>query len=618
MCGITGKIFFDKDRVISETELQSMTNVIEHRGPDDKGYYINKNVGLGFRRLSIIDLKTGHQPLSNSNGSVWITFNGEIYNYKELRRILEGKGHTFKTNTDTETIVYLYIEYGEDCVKFLRGMFAFVIWDDNKKQLFGARDRFGIKPFHYYIDNEKFVWGSEIKSISKSEDISRDINLTALDYYFAYGYTPRSSSIFNQIKKLKPAHRFVFKPFDKEKLKIDSYWEINFEPDFSKSESYWKEALFESLSESVQMRMVSDVPLGAFLSGGVDSSTVVSLMSRSSDQAIKTFSIGFKEEKYNELQYARLVAEKYNTDHHEFIIEPESIELLPKLVEAYDEPFSDSSAIPTYYVSKYTREHVTVALSGDGGDELFAGYNEYAKMSSLYSNVFNTKLLNTLFFGPLNKLTPDYFYGKGLSYYLSKDKNSLPAYICHWKDYERNDLFKKEVKNKIGKKLAEDIKKELFMFNDLDFVTKMQKLDMQTYMVDGILTKVDRASMMNSLEVRVPILDHKFAELSFQIPSTLKLNGKSKKYLLKETFKQILPHEIIAHKKQGFEMPLELWFKGSLKDYAYDELLNSKGLYEYLDKKKVKGILDNHQKGLRNYSEKIWSLLFLNEWLKRK
>ena len=617
MCGITGKLYFDKERKVSLEELTRMTDVITHRGPDDKGYYINNNVGLGFRRLSIIDLKTGHQPLSNNDEKLWITFNGEIYNYKEIRSGLEKKGYKFKTNTDTETIVNLYEEYGENCVDHLRGMFAFVIWDNKKKHLFGARDRFGIKPFHYYIDNEKIVWGSELKSITHANSVKKAINLESLDYYFAYGYSPRDRSIFNEIQKLKPGHSFVCKPFGKTPLKITQYWKIDFQPDFTKSEAYWKAAIYDCLNDAVKMRMISDVPLGAFLSGGVDSSTVVALMSKNSNSPIKTFSIGFKEEKYNELKYARLVAEKFNTNHHEFIVEPESIDLLPKLVNAYDEPFSDNSAIPTYYVSKYTREHVTVALSGDGGDELFAGYDEYAKYAALHNTWFNNKVTNKLLFNPLNKLIPDYFYGKGLSYYLSKNKRHIGAYMCEWKDYERVKLFRSEQRAIVEKNYAEQHKINLINATNGDFISKMQKLDMQTYMVDGILTKVDRASMMNSLEVRVPLLDHVFAELSFKIPSKYKLNGKLKKYILKESFKEILPPEILSHKKQGFEMPLSLWFKGSLKDYAYDELLTSKNLFQYLNKKNVNTILDNHQKGQRDYSQKIWSLLFLNEWLKQ-
>lgn len=617
MCGITGKILFNRNQHIDSSELQQMTDVIRHRGPDDEGHYIDNNVGLGFRRLSIIDLSTGHQPLSDNSGRYWITFNGEVYNYQEKRIELQKKGYVFKTNTDTEVIVNLFAEYKENCLAHLRGMFAFVIWDKNEKTLFGARDRFGIKPFHYYMDNEKFVWGSEIKSIINSSNIDKTISISSLDYYFAYGYSKRDQTIYENIKKLEPAQYFYLKPYESNKLSINTYWQIEFKPDYNKSEDYWKEQIYETLEDSVKMRMQSDVPLGAFLSGGVDSSTVVALMAKNSSKALKTFSIGFKEEKYNELKYARQVAERYQTDHHEFIVDPESIDLLPKLVSAYDEPFADSSAIPTYYVSKFTREHVTVALSGDGGDELFAGYNSYPKMLSLKNAFYNNRFTNKAIFGPINKIIPDYLYGKGYSYYLSKDKNLINAYFCFWKDYERQKVFNDEVRRSLNLNSSEKIKEAILRKADVDFISNMQFLDMQTYMVDSILTKVDRASMLNSLEARVPILDHKFAELSFKIPWDYKLHGDSKKHIFKEAFKKILPNDIISHKKQGFAIPLNLWFKGDLKDYAFDTLLNNSELSAYLDMNYVKRVLVNHQKGLRDYSTKIWSLLFLNEWLKQ-
>lgn len=613
MCGITGKIYFDKNREISLHELKRMTDVIQHRGPDDEGHFIEGNVGLGFRRLSIIDLKSGHQPLCDNNERYWLTFNGEIYNFQELREALQKKGYFFRTNSDTEVIINLYAEYKEKCLEHLRGMFAFVIWDSKEKELFGARDRFGIKPFYYYIDREKFVWGSEMKSIRVSDNVKTDISLESLDYYFAYGYTPRTQSIYNQIKKLKPGHSFVLKPFEKYKLTIKKYWEIYYSPDYTKSVDYWKESLYESLSESVKMRMISDVPLGAFLSGGVDSSIVVALMALNSGQPIKTFSIGFKEEKYNELKYARLIADTYKTEHHEFIVEPQSIELLPDLVRAYDEPFADSSAIPTYYVSKYTRNHVTVALSGDGGDELFAGYNDYNRMMKIYNRKLNFRKL----FSIINKMLPDYIHGKGLTNYLSKDKRFVWAFFGIWKDYERRKFYKPEIRRELEGNYAEKLKLNFLSTLNDDFLSNMQHIDMKTYLVDDVLTKVDVASMMNSLEVRVPLLDHKFAELSFKIPSKFKIKDGVTKYILKEAFKEILPAEIISHKKQGFAVPLNLWFKGDLKDYTYEELLNSRHLYNYLDKKYIVKLLDNHQKGLRDFSQKIWSLLFLNEWLKQ-
>ncbi len=613
MCGITGKLFFDRNREVSLNEIKKMTDVLYHRGPDDKGYYIQKNIGLGFRRLSIIDLKSGHQPLSDHNERYWITFNGEIYNFQELRSNLQKKGYIFRTASDTEVVVNLYAEYKEKCLEYLRGMFAFVIWDSKENELFGARDRFGIKPFFYYQDDEKFVWASEIKSISVSENIKKDVSIESLDYYFAYGYTPQNQSIYSQIKKLKPGTYFLSKPLEKDKLVIKSYWEIKFEPDYSKTETYWKKAIYETLNESVKLRMNSDVPLGAFLSGGIDSSTVVALMSLNSEKPIKTFSIGFKEEKFNELQYARLIAEKYKTEHHEFIVEPKSIELLPDLVKAYDEPFADTSAIPTYYVSKLTSEHVTVALSGDGGDELFAGYSNYDRMNMLYRN----KLTSNFLFSSLNKMIPDYMFGKGITYFLSKDKNNIGAYFCLWEDYQRKKIFNSEIRENLQGKYAEKSKLNLLSSMSGDFLSKMQQLDMQTYLVDYILTKVDRASMQNSLEARVPFLDHKFAELSFKIPSSMKIKGDAKKYILKESFKNILPEQVISHKKQGFDIPLNKWFNGDLKVYARDTILSSKNLFDFIDKDQVKKILEYSGKGARDYSSKIWSLLFLDEWLKQ-
>jgi len=618
VCGIIGKIYFNNSRRVELSELKQMTNAIRHRGPDDEGYFIDNNIGMGFRRLSIIDLKSGHQPLCDSSERYWISFNGEVYNFQKLRKDLQKKGYFFRTNTDTEVIVNLYAEYKEKCLDHLRGMFAFVIWDKKEKILFGARDRFGIKPFIYYLDNENFVWGSEIKSIIASNDIDKEISIEALDYYFAYGYSQRNKTIYKQIKKLEPAHYFILKPFENKELEIKPYWEIHFEPDYSKTEKYWKEALYDALNEAVRMRMISDVPLGAFLSGGIDSSTVVALMAKNSSQPIKTFSIGFKEEKYNELQYASLIAKRYKTEHHEMIVEPESIALLPKLVRAYDEPFADSSAIPTYYVSKFARKYVKVVLSGDGGDELFAGYSAFAKMIHLYKNPLNNAFTNNFVFKNINKIIPDYLYGKGYSYYLSKDKNNIGAFFCIWKDYEREKLYNDDIIKSLNNYRAEADK--LFLLKNLkcDFLSRMQGLHIKTYLVDDILTKVDRASMMNSLETRVPMLDHKFAELSFRIPSDLKLKKNNKKYILKKALGNFLPNEIINHKKQGFSIPLSYWFKDDLKDYVYYNLTysNSK-ILDYFNTKTIINIIEHHQKGMRDYSGKLWSLLVLNEWLEQ-
>ena len=423
MCGITGIVYLNKERRIVPAVLKSMADIIYHRGPDDEGYYIHQNVGLAFRRLSIIDLNTGHQPLSNHDDSIYIVFNGEIYNYLEHRETLKRKGYIFKTATDTEVILHLYEEYGINCLQYLRGMFAFAIWDNNKQQLFCARDRFGIKPFYYYTDNEKFIFGSEIKAILKEENIDKTLSYDALNSYFAFGYITSDLAIYAKIKKLQPAHYLVLSFKDKAEIKINRYWNIRFEPDYSKSEKTWIEEINASLSESVKLHMISDVPLGAFLSGGIDSSSVVAAMTKNSNRPIETFSIGFSHEKYSELKYARQIAQEFGCNHHEQIVEPESISLLPKLVRAYDEPFGDSSAIPTYYVSKFAREYVTVALSGDGGDELFAGYNIYPYLQKVYKYNFTPPNFNKIFWGNLNKVIPKEMRGKTLTYFLSKNRN---------------------------------------------------------------------------------------------------------------------------------------------------------------------------------------------------
>ncbi len=620
MCGINGIVNFDSQNHVTEQELKTMSSSQIHRGPDDEGYYTNKNVGFGFRRLSIIDLHTGHQPICNEDGTIWIVFNGEVYNFEENRRELIKRGHQFKTKTDTETIVHLYEEYGNKCVDHLRGMFAFAIWDDNKKKLFCARDRFGIKPFFYHLTDDRFVFGSEIKAVLAAGDINMDMDLVAMDSYFAYKYITDDRSIFKAIKKLKPAHSLEIdfggrKPH----VQIEKYWDITFEPDHDKTEQEWCEAVEAELTAAVKMRMISDVPLGAFLSGGVDSSIVVALMSRLSDKPIKTFSIGFKEKKYNELPYARAVAEMYNTEHHEQIINPESVSLLPKLVWGYDEPFADSSAIPTYYVSKFAREKVTVVLSGDGGDELFAGYNNYPKLERLNKYHMMPDAFNKVFWGGIHKVIPNSVKGKGISYYLSKEKETVGAHLALWTQLERYKLYKNGLRAQLGDEYAESYKEQILMDSTAkEYLSKMLELDMRTYMVDDILTKVDRASMLNSLEARVPILDHKVAELSFKIPSKFKLNDGDKKYILKKALGKYLPDSVINHPKQGFTVPMELWFRDSLKDYINDRL-NSKNsiLNQYFDINYIQKTVKDHQMGMRDLNTKIWSLIFIDIWLEQ-
>jgi asparagine synthase (glutamine-hydrolysing) len=621
MCGITGITYFNKDREVNPATLKDMTDVIAHRGPDDEGFYINQNVGLGFRRLSIIDLSTGHQPLCNEDQSIWIIFNGEIYNYHDLQNDLMKHGHIFKTKSDTETIVHLYEQYGVDCLKYLRGMFAFAIWDNKRQQLFCARDRFGIKPFYFYRDNEKFVFGSEIKAILKCENIDRTLSQEAIDSYFAFGYITSDLSIYKNIKKLQPAHYLLLTFKENGTATTHRYWEIEFNPDFRKSQSQWEEEIRECLSETVKQHMISDVPLGAFLSGGIDSGSVVALMARNSDRPIKTFSIGYKNEAFSELRQARQVAEKYGCEHHEEILEPESISLLPKLVKAYDEPFADSSAVPTYHVSKLARQFVTVALSGDGGDELFAGYNNYRYYENISKSAlnFNSDTFNKILWGSIHAVLPDNMKGKFLSYNLSKGKTTSFAYVNMWNEQERNRLI--VCKNpKQNFRLASELykKKILNSIASGDYVTDMQCLDMKTYMVDDILTKVDRASMVHSLEVRVPLLDHKFAELTFRIPRTMKLNGSGQKYIFKQAMARYLPDDHLKLPKKGFGIPISLWFKNDLKEYIEDTLLSGNPLCsEYLNRKYIAKIIGNIKNPKRNLSVKTWSLLVFEEWLKQ-
>ncbi len=617
MCGITGKVHFERQNHVSIYELKTMTDSIFSRGPDDEGHYIDGNIGLGFRRLSIIDLKTGHQPLSNKDRSIFITFNGEIYNYLELKKGLINKGYCFQTQTDTEVIVNLYSEYGPQCVKYLRGMFSFVIFDKRQNLLFGARDRFGIKPFHYYIDGKQFIWGSEIKSIIKAKGLPPQINNSAINHYFTYGCIEGTETIYKNISRLLPGHYFTLDINDNNSFKIVRYWHSRFSPDYKIKPEEWIDQLQHVLNESVKIRLMSDVPLGALLSGGIDSSAVVAYMARFSSNPIKTFSIGFKNEKYNELEYARAIAQKYHTEHHEMIVEPESISLLPKLVEYFDEPFADSSAIPTYYVSKFAREYVTVVLSGDGGDELFAGYNEFTRMMNIFNNPLNTPLFN--YSSKLvNKIIPDYFYGKGLSYLYSNDKNNIAAFFSRWRNYERKKLFTTDFQRQFELDRPEKYHIELLNGNSSngEKLSAFQNLWIKTYLVDDILTKVDRASMLNSLEVRVPILDHEFAELTFRIPAYYKINNDQKKYIFKESIKNIIPKTVFNHKKQGFSVPLEEWFKDDLKEYMFSFLNNQNlQIFEYLNYPYVQSILEYHQKGFRNYSNKIWSILWFNEWL---
>lgn len=630
MCGIVG--ILDLASSPEQGLIERMNRIMHHRGPDGEGYYLDGPIALGHRRLSIIDLAGGKQPLSNEDGTIWVTFNGEIYNFQGLRDELIEKGHRFSTRSDTETIVHAYEEYGESCVERFRGMFSFAVWDGRIKRLFIARDRLGKKPLYYHTDGKRFIFASEIKAIVQDEKVKREIDPKALADYFTYNYIPFPETIFKGIRKLPPGHWMTVdlvgsgvsaKPAaetEPSKLEVvtSKYWDIVYHPDHSVSENEWVESLREKLREAVRMRLISEVPLGAFLSGGIDSSTVVALMSQVQNSPVKTFSIGFREEDFSELKYARMIAEKFGTDHHEMVIDPDAVEVLPLLAWEFDEPFADSSAIPTYYVSKMAREQVTVILSGDGGDETFAGYRRYRWAQDMNRYDRLPSPLKSLLFGLPAALLPDGTKGKGMLRHLSKEPferyaglNTFagPSYL--------QSLLSNDIISCMRQSLPDYSAMEDF-YNSCgssDYLTRIQYVDTKLYLAEDILTKVDRTSMLCSLETRAPLLDHEVVELVAKMPSTMKIRNGEMKYILKRAMEGILPDEILFRKKMGFGVPLVHWFKKDLTAYAHDVLLSreakERGIF---NPRYVETLLDAHRKKGRDLSANIWALLFFEQW----
>ena len=623
MCGIAG-YFSKRNDKINLDLLKQMTRTLVHRGPDEEGYFINDKgfVGLGHRRLSIIDLATGQQPLSNEDGSIWITFNGEIYNFKDLIRELEEKGHIFRTKSDTEAIVHAYEEWGTKAVEKLRGMFAFAIWDENKQRLFLARDRVGKKPLYYLDDPRRFVFGSEIKVILEAPEVSRQIDYTSFYDYLSLLYVPAPKTIFKAIRKL-PAGHWALVTADS--IEVKSYWDLSFLPEHELSESCMMEDLLNILDESTRIRMISEVPLGAFLSGGVDSSGVVALMAKESSAPVKTNSISFSVAKYNEAAFAQKVAGLFKTDHHEFHVTPEAVPIIEKLAWHYDEPFADSSCVPTYYVSEMARKNVTVSLSGDGGDENFAGYRRYYfdMRENAVRNLVPAFLREPVF-GTIGRLYPkaDYlpqvFRGKAFISNVARDP--VDAYyfsVSSLYGDEKRKLVSPEILDEIGDYRTRDLFYDLYKKAPAkDHLSKIQYLDIKTYLCDDILTKVDRASMAVSLEVRCPILDHKFMEYAARIPSKYKLVGKDGKHIFKKALKKYLPDDILYRKKMGFGVPVEEWLRKDLKDYGGNLVLNGGASQQYLEKSMLEKFWNEHQRGIRNRSTELWIIMMLNLWHK--
>ena len=620
MCGILG-ILNANGEPVDRGNILSMAAVMSHRGPDGEGAYCDGPVGLAHRRLSIIDLSGGTQPMSNEDGSVWITFNGEIYNFPDLKRDLEAKGHRFRTRSDTEAIVHAYEEYGTDCVKRLRGMFAFGIWDARKRRLFLARDRMGKKPLHYFSHGKRFIFASEIKAIVQDRGVPREIDPEALVDYFTYMYIPFPRTIFRSVRKIPPGH-WMTVSFEtaagRSSLGIEQrpYWDLRYSPDASLSEQDWVEGLREKINEAVRVRLMSDVPLGAFLSGGVDSSAVVAAMAAAQAGPVKTFSVGFEEEDFSEIEYARAVARRFGTDHHEEIVRPDAVELLPKLAWEFDEPFADSSAIPTYHVSRMARQHVTVALSGDGGDETFAGYKRYAWADGLSRWDFLPSFVRRAAFGWPSALMPQGMRGKGALRNMSMGPyERYRSLITHDEPGYLDRLLTADVKVQMRAD-GDDLFKQFYgRFPDADYLTRLQYLDTKTYLAEDILTKVDRTSMLCSLETRAPLLDHELQEYVARMPASLKLFAGEKKYIFRRAMRGVLPDEILDRPKMGFAVPLGKWFKKDLDSFARETLLGptarERGIF---DPRFVEKVLDDHQKKTRDLSARIWSLLFFEQW----
>ncbi len=630
MCGICGKISH-AGRDVDETLLRRMSSTLIHRGPDDEGIYIKHysnglSVGLGHRRLSIIDLsEQARQPMSNEDGTVWIVFNGEIYNFPELREKLISKGHRFSSKSDTETIIHLYEEFGIECLGHLRGMFAFAIWDERKHMLFLARDRVGKKPLFYYYDEERFLFSSEIKAMLEDRNIKPEPDLIAIHHYLTYQSVPSPYSAFKGIRKLPPAHYLIYK---NGKLQIRRYWRLNYLPKFSvKNEKQFtelKDNLMQKILDAVRVRLVSDVPLGAFLSGGMDSSVVVALMSKLMKEPVKTFSIGFHEKAYDEVRYARMVAERFKTDHVEFKVKPDAVDVLPKIVWHYNEPFADSSAIPSYYVSKLAREHVTVVLNGDGGDENFAGYDRYVANELAMKVEKIPAPLRRVIFSAIARYLPTTSDPMGFLWRLKRFSQVLllspelrnAQWMCNFNNKMKNELYTDGFKQLTREYDSFEIVLEKYTEAQADnFIDKTLYADISLYLADTLLVKIDIASMANSLEARSPLLDHELMEFVARIPHRLKINGNKTKIILKEIFKDILPEDIIYRKKMGFGVPIAVWFRNELKEMVYDLLLDRRSIERgYFRKEYIKKMLDEHVSGRWNWQYQIYNLLMLELW----
>jgi len=621
MCGICGKLMLGNEATVSPELVKAMADTIYHRGPDDDGYYVSGPIGLGFRRLSIIDLQRGHQPVSNEDGTVQIIFNGEIYNYQELRAFLLSKGHVFKTQSDTEVIVHLYEEFGPPCVEKLRGMFAFAIWNENTKTLFLARDRVGIKPLYYCLTDTSLVFASEIKAILADPSIAREIAPEMIDRFLTFLYVPGQETLLKGIRKLAPGHYLLVKDG---KAVVEQYWDLRFaETTRSQSLKDAEADLTSLLAEAVELHMIADVPVGVLLSGGVDSTGVLSLAAHGTDKAISSFTVGFSGgEVADERPYARLAAKTFGTRHYEMTISADDFAaFLPQYVWHMEEPVCEPPAIALYYVSKLARSHVKVLLSGEGGDEAFAGYSNYRNLVWLERIKRGLSALNGAAARGLS-FADSLLHLPGMAKYVPLMNDRFPNYY-----YSRTSNPYRYSGNRLGKVYSADFAQAIDHEHSLEPVRELQAhvrgqntldamlyIDTKTWLPDDLLIKADKMTMANSVELRVPLLDHKVLEFAASLPPSFKLNGFNLKYILKSVLSQKIPKEIRNRKKTGFPVPYESWLRNDLKSVVWDVLMDRRTLERgYFSKDGVEGLLRANSNG-SNYSKEIFSLLSLELW----
>ena len=621
MCGITGIVHGDQTKPVSEAVLRSLCSALHHRGPDDSGVHVDGAAGIGMQRLSIIDVAGGHQPIYNEDRSCVIVQNGEIYNHLDVRRELERRGHRYVTRSDTETILHAYEEYGTRCVTHLRGMFAIAIWDSRRSRLFLARDRMGKKPLYYSVlgtgRDARLVFGSELKAVLAHPDVLRRLDEQALVDYVAWGYVPDPRSIYEGIFKLPPAHTLVFEGGN---VTVEKYWDVSFaSPAPLENERAYVDRALELLDEAVRIRLMSEVPLGAFLSGGTDSSIVVGLMARNSTTPVKTFSIGFEEKEYNELEYARAVANHFKTEHHEEIIRPDVEHDVPALVKQFDEPFADSSMIPTFYVSRSARKHVTVALSGDGGDELFGGYMRYIDPANVRAVERIPASIRNALLAPMAHMLPE--GARGIDRLRDMLGTADEQYVRRMTRGFTN-IHSMVFTDDVAKRVNTDPSHVADPFLTAreagsDTLSRRQYLDIHTYLAGDILTKVDRASMMVSLECRAPLLDHVVAEFAATIPPEMRIRGVTTKYLLKKVAERLMPAEMIHRPKMGFSIPVTHWLRDSWQEKSRDLIIGprtrERGIFR---EAYLRRVIDEHQSGKRDNSSIMWSLMMLELWFR--